>query len=486
MNARRNDHVSPSTNDLSRADPTNLSALREALAASDPDGRLNPIGMSRIEIGTEALNVLTEAVSELTRSERVVLVADATPAYRNGEDLKERVACTLGESFELERVEIGAGKDELHADEEAVAEVEKAIDRAGCVVSVGSGTVTDLCKMASKNRDSLPFVAVQSAGSVNGFSDDFTVLLKGGAKRTVPSRYPDALLIDLDVLAGAPHEMNAAGFGDLLASFTAPADWYLAYLVGMGDYHRAPITLLLEQAHELLDEAAALKGHEPEALYKLARVLTLSGLACGVAGSTAPGSGVEHLVSHLLDMSAVQLDRPFAFHGAQVGVATVPVAAAWEVLFSELDPAKIDPDDCFPEPEEMEPEVRKAFAKIDSSGEVGEECWNDYSKKIERWKSCRPHFEGFLANWPQYKDELKEMVVPPERLGNALKESGAPARFGELDPPIPEETAFWALKNCHLMRNRFTLADLLFFISWWDEGFVEKLFERARSVGGGL
>jgi glycerol-1-phosphate dehydrogenase [NAD(P)+] len=486
VNAGRDDRVSPSTGDLSRADPTDLDGLREALAASDPDGRLNPIGMSRIEIGPEALNVLIETVSELTRSEQIVLVADAAPTYRGGEDLKERVARTLGESFELERAVIGADRDELHADEEAVSEVEEAIDGAGCVVSVGSGTITDLCKMASKNRDDVPFVAVQSAGSVNGFSDDFTVLLKGGAKRTVPSRYPDALLIDLGVLADAPHEMNAAGFGDLLASFTAPADWYLAYLMGMGDYHQAPITLLLEQAHELLDEAAALEGREPEALYKLARVLTLSGLACGVAGSTAPGSGVEHLVSHLLDMSAVQLDRPFAFHGAQVGVATVPVAAAWEALFSELDPAKIDPDGCFPEPDEVKPVVREAFAEIDPSGEVGEECWSDYRKKIERWKNCRPQFEGFLENWPRYRDELKDMVVPPKRLGNALQESGAPARFSELNPPIPEETAFWALKNCHLMRNRFTLADLLFFIGWWDDGFVEGLFDRARSVGGGL
>ena len=471
---------------LSRADPTDLDALREALVASDPDGNLNPIGMSRIEIGPEALDALTETVSELTRSERVVLVADATPAYRNGEDLKERIARTLGENFDLERAVIGADRDELHADEETVAEVEEAIDGAGCVVSVGSGTITDLCKMASKNRGSLPFVAVQSAGSVNGFSDDFTVLLKGGAKRTVPSRYPDALLIDLGVLAEAPHEMNAAGFGDLLATFTAPADWYLAYLMGMGDYHQAPITLLLEQAHELLDEAAALDGREPEALDGFARVLTLSGIALGVAGSTAPYSGTEHLVSHLLDMSAVQLDRAFAFHGAQVGVATVPVAAAWEALFSELDPAKIDLDTCFPEPDEVEPLVREAFAEIDPSGEVGEECWSDYSKKIERWKGRRRQLEGFLKNWPRYKGELTEMVVAPERLGNALKKSGAPARFGELNPPIPKETAFWSLKNCHLMRNRFTLADLLFFIGWWDDAFVEGLFDRARSVGGGL
>jgi glycerol-1-phosphate dehydrogenase [NAD(P)+] len=474
------------TDKLAHADPTDLDTLRQALAASDPDGKLNPIGISRIEIGSRALDILTEMVSELAWGNRVVLVPDATPAYREGEDLKEQVAHTLGERFELERAVIGVDRDELRADEEAALEVEKAIEGMDCVVSVGSGTITDLCKIATERAGSIPFVAVQSAGSVNGFSDDFTVLLKGGAKRTVPSRYPDALLVDLRVLADAPPEMNAAGFGDTLATFTAPADWYLAYLMGMGNYHQAPITLLLEQARELLDEAAALNRRDSEALYKLARVLTLSGLACGAVGSTAPGSGTEHLVSHLLDMSAIQLDRPFAFHGAQVGVATVPVAAAWEALFDELDPTKIDVDNCFPELEQMEPVVRNAFAETDPSGEVGEECWSDYSKKLERWSECRSQLESFLAGWPRYREELKAMVVPPERLGNALRDAGAPARFGELDPPIPEDIAFWALRNCHLMRNRFTLADLLFFFDWWDDEFVERLFERARSVDGGL
>jgi glycerol-1-phosphate dehydrogenase [NAD(P)+] len=59
-------------------------------------------------------------------------------------------------------------------------------------------------------------------------------------------------------------------------------------------------------------------------------------------------------------------------------------------------------------------------------------------------------------------------------------------RFGELDPPASPETVRWALRNCHLMRNRFTLSDLLFFLGWWDDAFVERLLERAHSVGGGL
>jgi glycerol-1-phosphate dehydrogenase [NAD(P)+] len=473
-------------NNLSRADPTDLDALREALAASDPDGKLNPIGMSRIEIGPEALGNLIEVVSNLTRGRQVVLVTDTTPIFRDGEDLKERVARELDESFELKRSEIGVDRAELHADDDAVAEVEEAIEGADCVVSVGSGTITDSCKMAVRHEGSPPLVAMQTAASVNGFSDDMSVLLRSGAKRTVPSRWPDALLVDLTVLAGAPPEMNLAGFGDLLASFTAPANWYLASILGMGPYHQAPITLLLDQAHELLDDAAELKHREPEALNRLARVLTLSGIALGVAGSTAPYSGTEHLVSHLLDMSAVQLDRPFAFHGAQVGVATVPVAAAWEALISGLEPNEVSVEDCFPENEAMEPVVREAFAEIDPTGEVGEECWNNYSQKLEHWRGCRPQLERFLENWPRHRDEMGEMVVSPERLGKALEKSGASARFGELGPPVPRDTAFWALRNCHLMRDRFTLADLLFFLGWWNDEFVEKLFDRARAAGGGL
>jgi glycerol-1-phosphate dehydrogenase [NAD(P)+] len=471
--------------DLSGADPTDLEALQDALTACDPHGELHPIEMHGIEIGEEALGSLTEIVSELARGDRVVLVADEAPMYRGGENLKEMVARSLRESFELERVVVGEGEEELHAEEASVAEVEDGVGGAGCVVSVGSGTITDICKLATM-KESIPFVAVQSAGSVDGFADDFSVLLKSGAKRTVSSRFPDALIIDLNVLASAPQEMNAAGFGDILCNFTSSADWYLAHVMGMGGYHRAPPAMLSEQTDDLLDRAAALERREPEALYRLARVLTLSGLAAGVSGSTAPGSGTEHLVGHLLDMSAMQLGRPFAFHGAQVGVACVPVAAAWEALFEGLDPSEVDVDACFPSPDRMEPVVREAFAEIDPSGGVGEECWSDYAKKLKRWSDCRSQLENFLGNWAQYREKLQKIVATPDRLGKALEASGAPTRFRDLNPPIPEDTAFWALRNCHMMRNRFTLADLLFFLGWWDDAFVGRLFERSASVGGGL
>ena len=472
---------------LSGVDPTDLAGLREVLGKAWPQARQTSIGLSRVEIGPGALDLLPAVVSEFARGERIVLVTDHTPMRRNGMDLKGHVARQLGARFALERAVLGEQGTELHVDEKALAEAEVAVRGAGCVVVVGSGTTTDICKLASARTGGTPLAVVQTAASVNGFSDDLSVTLKAGVKRTVPSRWPDALLVDLTTLADAPPAMNAAGFGDGIAMWTSLADWYLASALGMDDsFHPAPTAVMLESGDALLDSAAALRRRDPEALDRLARVLTLGGVVMGVAGTTAILSGTEHLVSHLLDMAAGQQGRSLAFHGAQVGVATVLVAAAWEALLSDLDPAKVDVGACFPEPATMEPRVRGAFAGLDPTGSVGDECWSDYARKLERWKERREAFEGFLGNWSRHKAQLSRMVASPERLGSALAEAGAPVRFAELDPPVSPESVRWAVGSCHLMRNRFTLADLLFFLGWWDDAFVEKILQRARSVGGGL
>ena len=62
----------------------------------------------------------------------------------------------------------------------------------------------------------------------------------------------------------------------------------------------------------------------------------------------------------------------------------------------------------------------------------------------------------------------------------------APIGMSRIEIPVAPEVVRWALENCHLMRNRFTLGALLFFAGWWDDSFVERILERARSAGGGL
>lgn len=472
-------------------DPTELEGLRETLRAADPERRLAPLGMKRIEIGPEALYLLPEAVSELLRggyeSPHVVLVTDATQMWRDGEDLKDEARRLLADKFEVERAVIGAGHDELHADEEALNEAEAVVSDADCVVVVGSGTITDICKVAAQRVGETSLVVVQTAASVDGYSDDVSVVLKSGVKRTIPSRWPDVLLSDLPTVAQAPATLTAAGFGDAISLYTAPADCYLAYLLGLDHtYHPAPIEILMGHGREVTESAAGVGRQDLEAMERLVRLLVVRGIASGVCGSTAILSGAEHLVSHMIDMHASQQGLPLGVHGTQVGVATVPVSAAWEALFDGLDPSQVDVDSCFPESEVMESAVHDAFVSLDPSGAVGDECWSDYSKKLERWRENRDKFEAFLNDWPQRRDELKELVAGPERLGGSLTDAGASARFGDLAPAVAPQTARWAIGNCHFMRDRFTIVDLLFFLGWWNDDFIEKQLKRAESVGGGL
>jgi glycerol-1-phosphate dehydrogenase [NAD(P)+] len=470
-----------------RVDPTDIDAVTHALRVADPDGRLAPIGLRQILIGTDALRALAAVVAEVTRGPRVVVVIDATPMRRGSDDLKLLVVQILSQQFMTRRVVIGAERRELHGDEHDLTEVARGIEGADCVVALGSGTITDLCKEATRLAGGLPLVLVQTAASVNAFSDDMAVLLRSGTKRTTASRWADALLIDLTILAGAPQEMTLAGFGDLMAVWTAPADWYLASLLGMDDsYHPAPVRMLYGPARALLEAAAGLPELRPDALDHLARVLTLSGFTMGVAGKTAPLSGTEHLIAHLIDMAAIERGHPTALHGAQVAATTILSAAAWQIFLSEFDPARVDLARAFPPAAQMEPVVRAAFAVIDPSGRIGAECWNDYRQKLERWHQARPTVEAFMGDWPAHRAVLAEMTVPPEAIAGALRSAGAPAKLSDLAPGVSPETARWALLHCHLMRNRCTVADLLFFLGSWDTAFMERVLDRARAAGGGL
>jgi glycerol-1-phosphate dehydrogenase [NAD(P)+] len=134
---------------LEWADPTDLDGLREALELADPEGRLAPVGMSRVEIGPEALSLLPEVVSEFAGGPRVVLVVDPTPMRRDGDDLKSEAERLLGGRFEVRRAVIGEGRGALHADEAALDETAAAVSGADCVVVVGSGTITDVAKGAT-------------------------------------------------------------------------------------------------------------------------------------------------------------------------------------------------------------------------------------------------------------------------------------------------------------------------------------------------
>jgi glycerol-1-phosphate dehydrogenase [NAD(P)+] len=517
-----------------------LGALRRQLADAPDGARLRPLGLSRVVTGAGAVAGLADVAADLCPPGReVVVLAAATPISAGGRDLRAAVEEALAARFAVRWVSVGPGDGVVHADEPTLAAAAAATARAACVVTVGSGTITDIGKVTA--GDGTPLVAVQTATSVNGYADPFSVLLHRGVKRTAASRWPDALVIDPEVLLDAPPDLNRAGAGDMMAMFTANADWYLASAVlgaappgqpGDPPFHPAVAGLVRARGPQLLALAAGLgpdadrggsprpggatdadRGRaqhaglgaggapdarpggasgagrggaqaaarpDPGSLAELAGLLTLSGIAMGVAGSTAPASGMEHAVSHLLEMAATARGEPASFHGIQVGVASIVAARTWAHVLRRVADGGLDRPARLPDPDAIRDRITRAFAAVDPGGAMAEECFADYARKLRRLGSAAGPggpLAALRASWAAHRDVLDGLLAEPAVITGALRAAGLPARFCDLPEPVGDEAARWAVASCPLQRQRFGVADLAMLLGVWEDADIEEVMD---------
>ena len=461
-----------------------IATAERIVADADPTGLLPKCGIRSVHIGSLSWQLVPDTVERLLGSRNgratVALVMDGTAILRNGVEIKPAISAVLGERFTVRPVVLDDGYAELHASESVIDEAAAAVDGSDAVVSIGGGTITDIGKVASARAGNVPLVVVQTAASVDGFTDDVSVLLKKGVKRTVPSRWPDVVIADVETIDQAPRAMNIAGFGEINSMFTAPADWLLAARLEVDtSFHLGPVRLLEEVGTGITEWSTGL-GSSVDSTRQLTRALAIRGIATGVSGGTACLSGVEHLVSHMLDLSNGAAHRPIGLHGAQVGAASVIAACAWQLLFDRLDaqPAA-QPRTGLTAGRDV---VQSAFGELDPAGSIAAECWSDYHRKADALQENRVSLLALLADWPVVAGELRELVRPAEEIAAGLVGAGAPARLTDLDSVTDAEQALWAVTNAPYMRNRLTVLDLLIALGWWTGADVREVLDRAEQI----
>jgi glycerol-1-phosphate dehydrogenase [NAD(P)+] len=461
-------------------DPADIPAVKRWLVAQDdPNSQLRSIDIDEILIGPSVLMDLPFVLQRagVAAGSRVLLVVDETPMFREDVDLKRFVRDLLyvagykETTCHLEDDEYGL----VHAEFEHVEAVLWGLKPGTVLIALGSGTVTDIAKHAAYLFDQqhpeqppMVYICCPTANSVTAYAANMAVLLKDGVKRTLPSRYPTAIISDLRVLASAPKAMTLAGLGDCCARFVAYGDWYLAYALGLVDFYSEVPLALLNNLDSLLLEAApniGQRSHAGEAI--VARALLLAGIAQSIVNMSAPISGSEHVTSHVLDMIADRYHRSIALHGAQVGLATLTAAQLYQKFLDNFDPRAINFGSCYPMDEQMQVFIYRLFQPIDSTGAMAEECWNDYSQKLTQWHRNRALFEQFCQSWQSmHRPKLSSLVCPPEVVYKILSKAGAPLVPQELVPPISQEEYDFAVSNGHFIRSRFVLGDLLYFLGW--------------------
>ena len=426
------------------------------------------------------------SIAGMKTRQPVYVVMDRTPMQREGADLKSLILEQLKSAgWQADVIWLEADNTgQVHTDFSQINYVKARLQPQAGVLSVGSGTVTDIAKHACHVYEQenaiapLPFVVYQTANSVSAYTSNMAPTFVDGVKRTLPSRYPDVLVCDLETLRDAPQAMTVAGVGDLLASFGSYADWWLAYRLGMDNTYSEFAQTLMGPLDEIfLEQAQAIKAGTLESTSVLAKLIALAGLAMSLSHATAPLSGYEHVMSHILDLIAEKNQRPLAQHGTQVAMATRLTTSAYQIFLNEFEPDEVNLKTCYPTESQMWARLEQSFKALDPSGRVAAECWSEYKIKLEAWHAQRMVFEDALRQWPDIRTHLHALAKPPELTARILHAVDSPMNFADLTPPPSTAEVRFAFTNAPLIRHRFTLGDMFVFLNWEPETLWTRVNE---------
>lgn len=190
--------------------------------------------------------------------------------------------------------------------------------KSSFVVGVGGGRVIDVAKLTAK-ESSIEFLSVPTAAAHDGIASSRASLKRPGGTASIAARAPLGVIADTEIIRRSPYRLTASGCGDIIAKFTAVADWELAREMNNEEYSEYAAALSMMSAKMIADSCDLMPRKTEESIRKVVKALISSGVAMSIAGSSRPGSGSEHKFSHALDMIAPEP----ALHGEQCGVGAI-------------------------------------------------------------------------------------------------------------------------------------------------------------------
>ncbi len=286
---------------------------------------------------------------------------------------------------------------------------------ADFILGVGSGVINDLCKITAADYH-LPCGIVATAPSMDGYASNSSAMELSGIKCTVYTTCPSLILADTDILRDAPFDLIRAGFGDMMAKYISIADWRIARLV-MDEYYCEEIArLMIKAVDAVLESLEDLPLRREEGIRRMTEGLVLSGIAMSFAGISRPASGMEHHISHFLEMFALASGRQPGSHGLQVGYGVRQALKLYEKAAQHTP---------------TEEEVKKAAAGFDAAAweNAVRRAFGDQAEDLIRMAKEEGRYlpENILArglsvvkHWPEILEIIRGVLAVKERLLAAL------------------------------------------------------------------
>lgn len=268
-------------------------------------------------------------------------------------------------------------------------------NKTQAVIGMGGGKVIDAAKYIGYILR-IPFISVPTSSSSDGFSSSSASLIVNGHRKSLPAKMAYGILVDTDVIKSAPVRFLYSGIGDMVSKISSTYDWQHEEDQGFDEVNdfsfmvaKKAVNSFVRTPFETIQDELFLK--------ELLDSLAMSGVANEIAGSSAPTSGSEHLISHALDSF---LERP-QLHGIQVGIATYIMCKVTNHRWKRVDTLFTQTgfwDYC---------------ATLDLKVE-------DYSKAIDLAPSMKPFRHTYLHE-EKYRTLAKELLTTDEKLKAIFK-----------------------------------------------------------------
>ena len=397
-----------------------------------PCGMEHTTTIKDVRIGSGLVSGVGEILKENNFSKNILLVAD-----KNTLKASEGIEKSL-EGF---NVEYKLYDNIRVAEMFHVEEIEALISgRDISVLSVGSGSVNDPCRLACARQNKLLCIFA-TAPSMDGFASYSSPIVDNYFKASYDAKSPEVIIADTKILAAAPAHLKSSGFGDMIAKYIGICDWEISNILS-GEYYCERISEYVRKTvDELLLMADTVTVNNEETAGAIFEQLLKTGIFMSFTKNSRPASGSEHIIAHLMECLELPHGVIPNFHGEDVGVATLKMLKLYkEMAKLEAITAKresVDWEDVYKVYGDMAEDVRKLNTPSTVTDSI------DPRDLESKWGKIRE----IIGKLPDY-----------ERVYDAMKRAGCKTTLEEIEKS--KEFYNKCVKYSPYMRRRITLLRL--------------------------
>lgn len=408
--------------------------------------------ISKLMLQHGALDEVAKAFKERFPGKKPIVIEDSNTARVAGSYVIQQLGnpdyfCFDGEEVYADDKHVDIVCDLLRKDDDYIA------------VAVGSGSLNDLCKRASYVVGQREYMCVATAPSVDGFTSNGASITDKGLKVTLACPAPVLVIADPDILSKAPMPMIASGYGDLAAKVPAGADWIIADILGIEKIDQHVWDMVQPKLKAQIGSPKELSERDPEAIGSVFDGLIHTGFAMQEYFDSRPASGYDHLQSHVWEMNdSCEINGKAASHGFKVAIGTLTSTACMEeILKISKEEIAAQVASFTPETwEERKASIRKAVLIPSVQDRQIEIC----SKKFKEGEELKKRQKAIIDNWKKIQEGIRGQITPFKELKEMFAATGCPSEPVMIG--LSKEDHIYGMKTAQMMRNRYTVCDLLY------------------------